>query len=742
MMTTKPSEEFGYEVDGVMYTESQLLEMAREKADQVRQEVVKMRDEWVQYRAQSGVEDRWRRANALYHGDEREVTAFVETLKTGPAAQKLKGQQAHRSRVVVNIVRPKVDQAVARMCEILLPVDDRNWGIRPTPIPAAIQELVGDMRQTVDPATKAPTGRTADDEVQGVVRAAREACAKMERVIDDRLTECGYNGQQRTAIEDGVRLGPAIMKGPYLTNQTSKSWTTNADGTSSMVVSRTVVPASMRCDPWDVYFDPACGNDHQRGSGYWHRRFVTRKELRALVGVTGFDADAISAVLQTKPTRLAYAEGRVNRSLCKEHSYELWEYHGEIEPEAMSYASQNTGDPLEDVEFGLLLMVNDKIIGAMESWIVDGSLPMDVWCWRKSDSDPYGYGLPWELEHQQRVVTAAWRQVMDNARATVGGQWIVKKKLVTPQDGSYEITPNKVWDANPDVEDVTKAFTVVNANSHLQELLLIAEAAMKYADQETSMPQIMGGEKGSAPETVGGMVMLYNTAQAVLRMRVKLYDDHMTRPHIGRHYDWQMVNNSDPSIKHDMEVDARGSTTLLEKDIQNQTTMNLATVTSNPRFAAYVDPKRELTMLLKAFKVQPDDLMYSAAEIKAKEANPAPPPVDPRIEAANLALQGKREELEDRKEDRAFKAEQNAGQTQIKREQIQYNAQREQGEYEIAMTDLELQRQTAAAKIESDERKVGATLDNARELEAMNIDNKRQLFNAEAALAVRTGSGI
>ena len=256
------------------------------------------------------------------------------------------------------------------------------------------------------------------------------------------------------------------------------------------------------------------------------------------------------------------------------------------------------------------------------------------------------------------------------------------------------------------------------------------------------MPTMMGGEKGTAPETVGGMVMLYNTASTVLRMRVKLYDDSMTRPHIGRYYDWHMANNRRLAMKCDMDVDARGSTALLEKDIQNQTTMNLAAVTSNPRYGQYLDPKKELTMILKAFKVQPDDLMLSPEQIKKNEQNPPQPPADPRIESAKIAAEVKQAELADRKEDRAVKQQNIEGQMQVKREQTDYNRQREQGEYQIAMTQTSVDRELAVAKLASQERTTANMLASQERLKAIEIDTKRQLFNAESALRVRTGQGI
>ena len=714
-----------------MLTPEQFENMQKQEIEKLHGMFTKMRDEWVQHRASSDVEKRWRRNAQLYFGERTESTGeFENTLRNGPPARK--AVDGNRSRVVINIVRPKVDQAVARMCEILFPVDDRNWGLKPTPMPDLAQ-MVGNNTPTVDPATGQPTGMTASEEAKLVMEAAKQAAEAMERSIDDSLTECKYNGESRKGIEDGVRLGTMVLYGPFPARQTSKAWLPQPDGTQMMQINENIVPASMRLDPWDVFFDPSCGNDHQRGRGFFFRRRVTRKELRQLVGLPGFDADCIREVLRQPPNRVRVAEGRVLRDTIKEDSYEMWTYHGEIEPEEMEMLSSRTGDPLTDVSFGVLVIVNDKIIGSMPSWVPDMTLPVDVWCWRKSDDSPFGYGLPDELEHQQRVVNAAWRQVMDNGRTSLGGQIVMKKGMVIPQNNSWEITPNKIWLAKDDLADVRQAFSVFEFNSHLQELLAIAQAAMQFADMESGMPQIMGGEQGSAPETVGGMVMLYNNANAVLRQRVKLYDDAITRPHIGRYYDWKMANDPDADIKGDYEIDARGSTALIERDIQNQALLNLANITNNPRYIPHLREREELKAILKAFKVNPEELLKPEDQVAQEQQAQAEQgaPQDPRIAAAQIKAQVDMAKIDDNKEARL-----------LQQQQIEYNRQREQGEFEIAMTEASINRDTTLLKLDQTERLATQTQQSKERLETLKIDNQRQIFNAEAALRVRTGAGI
>lgn len=738
---------------GDLLTQEQVSARKQQKLQELYTFFAGMRDRWIQHRIALGVENRWRKSSMLYHGDPGiSAASLEETLKTGPAPSSPKSAAAPRSRIVVNIVRPKVEQAVARMCEILFPVDDRNWGIRPTPMPE-LGERIGNKAPTVDPATGQPTGFTADVEADAIQQAAKEQAEHMQRSIDDSLVECDYNGECRKLIEDGVRLGTGCIMGPFPKRSRKKRWKSGIQPgaekkVSVMEIQDKISPASSRLDPWNVYFDPACGDDHQRGRGVWIRRpNTTRKDLRALVGLPGFDSECIKHVLRTQPCRISTVEGRVQKNYFDDDSYEMWTYHGEVEAEELIELSERVSDdkdpdPLKDVSDAVIVMVNDYVIGGMDSWVEDGSIPVDVWTWRKGDDSPYGHGLPEELENQQSVVNTAWRQVMDNARNALGGQIVMHQSGIIPANGRYELTPMKVWLAKDDIVDVQKSFAVFQFDAHIDDLLKIAQAALNFSDLESGIPQLMGGEQGTAtPETLGGMVLLYNNANAVLRRRVKMYDDQVTRPHLGRYYDFKMANDPDDRIKGDFDIDARGSSTLVERDIQNQAMMNLANIVQSPRYSPLLKEREELKAILKAFKINPDDLMKTEDQVQ-KDLQNQPPQQDPRIVSAEMNFKAKQLDISDREKQREYDAQRNQEDAQFRARQLEYNSRREQAEFEIAQTDSAVQRDTALLR-ENNALTISREANAARErLGTLKIETDRQIFNAEAQLRVKTGAGV
>ena len=216
-------------------------------------------------------------------------------------------------------------------------------------------------------------------------------------------------------------------------------------------------------------------------------------------------------------------------------------------------------------------------------------------------------------------------------------------------------------------------------------------------------------------------------------MRVKLYDDNITKPHLERYYDWKMANDPDPAIKGDFEVDARGSTALIERDIQNQALLNLAAITNNPRYIPHLKEREELKAILKAFKIDPESMMKPEDQVKQEMEAAAQQgtPEDPRIAAAQIKAEVDMAKLQDIKEARGLQAQ-----------QVEYNRQREQAEYEIAMTEASLNRDMTLVKLDQDAQLTREEINARERLEALKIDNERQIFNAEAALKVRQGSGI
>jgi hypothetical protein len=270
---------------------------------------------------------------------------------------------------------------------------------------------------------------------------------------------------------------------------------------------------------------------------------------------------------------------------------------------------------------GCIIFVNNTVIKGFLNPIETGDLPYDFVQWEVVDGSPWGYGVPFLMRPSQRVLNAAWRQLMDNSGLSVGPQILMKKRGIAPADGKWEITGRKVWLCD-DTVNVSEAFATFPIDNYGKEIQQIIDLAMKFADEEASIPQLAQGEHGDAPDTVGGITILMNNSNIVLTRMVKQWDDSMTRPHLRRYYDWNMAYNEDPAIKGDFQVDARGSSALLVRDQQAQAMIQLGQFQQSGTISPFVNWEDWFRMVLKLWHIDPTDIMKSDQEIAQLEDKP------------------------------------------------------------------------------------------------------------------------
>ena len=138
--------------------------------------------------------------------------------------------------------------------------------------------------------------------------------------------------------------------------------------------------------------------------------------------------------------------------------------------------------------------------------------PFAVFSW-EDESSIFGR-RPLLMRNPQKVINTAWRMMMDNAGLSVADQLVVNKELHQPADGSWEMTPKKVWPRDK-TRSVAEAFVVLYA-SHQVELGNIFSMA-RHWQTRTNLPLIAQGEMARTLQTSSGMAMLMNSSNIVLK---------------------------------------------------------------------------------------------------------------------------------------------------------------------------------------------------------------------------------
>lgn len=661
------------------------------------------RNDAIEGRRSSGIEEIWSEDDDHYEG--RDKYSQGSTLRKGRSTtdspREITKKSPTRSTVFLKITRPYTDAASARVADMLLPTDDRNWALRPTPRPELVKQLQdqtpvqpqgammqpqipqqaqpmqqppqppqpaggirgaisgmfggmfgGGQQQAPEPTqAEQPAGPTVADMAQQAIDKAKASSERAQEEIDDYLVECRYHAEVRKVIESSARLGTGILKGPHPTRKKSRAATQTEEGWTVEIKEETK-PCSVEVNPWNFYPDPACGEDIQRGSYVFEVDDMTARQLRELKGGKYIDEmidlciedGPISAIDGTRTKK----EGEKTRD---KDLFQIWYFHGQVSRKEMESAGCKCGD--KESYPAIVTMVNDRIIKISLSPLDSGEFPYDVMVWQKRIGHWAGEGVPRQMRECQKGANAAARNLMDNAGLSAGPQIIVNRNKIVPANNKWELTPRKIWFAVKDeeVQSVNDAFVVINIPTMQEQLMAILQFWLKEAEDVTGLPMLVQGQQGSAPETVGGMTMLNNNATSVLRRIARTFDDRITEPHIGRYYEWLLLHGPDDA-KGDFTIDARGSSALIERDTQSQQLMQMVGLSANPAYG--LDPVQVIREVLKSMRFDPKRLEFSD-EQKQAMAN-QPPPEDPRIAAANIKA-----EVETAKQQaqHQFEAEQN-----------------------------------------------------------------------------------
>ena len=686
--------------------------------------LAKRRDDWVAARAALGLDKQWAEDLEQFNGRDsanRATSSMMQSVQQGFPVTQHKAQPT-RSTVFVQVTRQKTNAAAARLSDILLPTDERNFAIQPTTLPnlpvslrhtAPMPQATGapgaaptpqaslqqPMQATAGPqgtmkipgAQSAPPPGSPGNPVEPISDAVAQMIADhaeaktradaMQNEIADCLEQCDHNAEVRRVLGHMALFGVGVIKGPIVVNRVRRAWTKKTDLSGKSYWKKEQVaelkPASYSVDPRYFYPDPACGEDVQKGRGAFELQKETEKQVRLLAKQPLYLKDQLRQVIEEGPQPSKRASILVDvddKGEISDETYEHWIYWGEVDREDLEAAGVSVPEDELDVLSACVEMINTTVVRAYLNPLPEGALPYDIAPWEPRPGTVWGYGVPYLMRAQQRVINAGWRMILDNAGVSSGPQIVMKPGAITPADQQWTLTSRKIWYASDDVEDVNKAFATFEFNSHQKELEAIIALADKLSDQETAVPALAQGQ-GNTPETVGGMQMLMNNTNVMLRRLVKLFDDRITKPHIRRYYDYLMEYSSNDEIKGDFSIVALGTSALVVRDIQNQAITNMLALGGNPTFAPLINLKKLFEKALKAQHIDPTEVMNTDAEIaeiqQRAQQNQQP---DPRVVAAQARSQADMQRTQ---------------------AQVEMNRETLQTKQETAMQELQLRRELA-----------------------------------------------
>lgn len=595
------------------------------------------------------------------------------TSMVGPLTSSKQRVDDSRSNAYVMLTSRYVFGATAKVCEIILPIDDKAFSLKPMPNPDLIDQaqddtpLVDHNQQPImapppsaaaspqmpSPGgmpgqaapTAAPTGpqqMTGGDVAQQQLDAATASADKAETRIYGWMTQSKYPAEARKVIGDSARIGVGCMKGPFPVARKSKSLSKDGDSIK-LNMEMKLEPSLCWVDPWNLFPDDACGEDIHSGDHIWERDFLSSKKLRALKDEPGYLASAIDLVLAEGPGKVfAENDSPSNVEKNKRKRYEIWYYYGTLKRADMDLLNPEDSADLDDDQeevYAIISMVNDTIIRAVINPLDSGRFPYDTFAWSRRPGHWAGKGVAEQMSMPQRQVNAATRALLNNAGISAGPQIVIDQLGIMPANGDWKITPNKFWyktsDSSGSARDAMFAIDIPNVTDKMMKII---DYGMKLAEESTGIPLISQGQTGpSSPETFGAAELQDNNAHTWLRHIASGWDDQIGEPKVDSLYEWLLLDPEVPDDeKAEYEIDAQGSTAMVERAIQQNVILGLLKASENPAFK--LNPEKLMATYLRGNRMDPGKIQYSQAEQQAMSQQPPAPPV--QVQVAQVRNQG------------------------------------------------------------------------------------------------------
>jgi len=735
----------------------------QEQLDALSQVIATKRKDAIDARKESGIEDVWLACEEAYLGiDDANRSEFTRAKWAKPTSMQgsVTTNQTYpandgKSTAFIRLTSRYVDAGAAKLAEILLPVDEKAFSFSATPIPELINDQE-DMRPAVDangqpimkpavaaqpqaapqmpapaaasidpslaasgqpaPAQAAPAAQpvTIADLAKQVADKAQDYAEKAEKRIYDWMVEANYAAENRKVIHDAARIGVGVLKGPFPDSKRNQA-VTKVPGGIKLEFVRKIVPSYKWIDAWNLFPDGACGEYIGHGDYILERDYLAQRQLKDLKRLPGYISSQIDKVVKQGPEKCN--EDGVNPNEKKhKNRFAVWYYYGTITRKEMQTAN---ADALKDIPDGvdevyaIITMVNDSIIRATINPLESGKFPYHAMPWSRRAGHWAGVGIAEQVSTPQRIVNASTRALLNNGGNSCGPQIVMDRTAIEPaQANDWVIRPNKLWFMNPDavIKDVRAAFGAFEIPNVGAQMMAIIEFGQREAEEASNIPLISQGQTGpTTPETLGQTQIQNNNANTLLRDIGYTYDDCITEPVVRDSYEYLLLDPDVPNDeKGDWDINAHGSTAMVERAIQDQTLAQMGPLVANPIFG--LNPKKWMEEWLKSKRLDPRKMQYSEEE-QQKMAQ-TPPPEDPTVTAAKINAES-REKIAGIQEqgaaqgapaapDNSMEVAQLKANTDLQREQLkqqnaeadrqaQYAEAERQRQHELQMKQIDLQ---------------------------------------------------
>jgi hypothetical protein len=530
--------------------------------------------------------------------------------------------------------------AFSRITDLLFQPGQKFFSIEATPVskqPLVEQELTEQAALEIMQAAEVVDPGLVDDLIQARLAELQEEIAleterrveNMEEAILDQAVESNLEGKMKDAIMEQVIFGTGAMKAGTLRIDKDHRWIKGEEG-FNLIYEESAFPEMEAVSVFDLYPDPhATSMDDLRD--IFRRHIISRQEFRDLKDFPGFNEDLINECIEMNPEgnhdEAQHEKDRrqianVNDRSSETHKFELLEYWGSINGYDLQDAGAEFGDEddLAQEYHANVWIVDGKVIKAQLNPLPGGIIPYFIFPYEKNPHAFWGTGVPRMMRDSQATMNAATRIYLDNVALSSGPMVEVNTDIMASGEDPTELYPWRVFlREGGDGNQPMVRFYQPQSNS--PALVSVIELFRRFADETTALPSYTHGQtQSSLNRTATGISILMSNANIVLKSVIKNIDDYLTKPMIRSLYDWNMTWNENENVKSDMRIVAKGSTALIQKEVQSQRLLQFLSLINNPMDAQMVNREKLLTDIAKSLDIDPEEVIKSQKELMDEQA--------------------------------------------------------------------------------------------------------------------------
>jgi hypothetical protein len=589
-------------------------------------------------------ETRWLKAYRNYRGLYGPDVQFLSTEK---------------SRVFVKVTKTKVLAAYGQIIDVLFSNNKFPLSIDPSVLPEGVVDSVHFDPKAAPAAPAIPFGEEGAanigndfdlDKLEEMLGAMKDdlkdlpglkkgpgvtptsvtfypamvAAKKMEKKIHDQLDESGASKHLRLSGFEMALFGTGVMKGPFAVNKEYPNW--SDDGEYKPTIK--TVPEASHVSLWNFYWDPDANNTDEC-QYVIERHKMSRTQLRALKKRPHFRGNVIDDII-------AGGEGYTKKyweDTLKDYAlnygvdrFEVLEYWGNVDVELLEENDIEVPEEFEGELQANIWYCNGKIIRLVLNPFKPAKIPYYAVPYELNPYSLAGVGVAENMDDTQTLMNGFMRMAVDNG--VLSGNLVFEideTNLVPGQDMS--VYPGKVFRRQGGAPG--QALFGTKFPNVSQENLQMFDKARQLADESTGMPSFAHGQTGvsGVGRTASGISMLMNAASGSIKTVIKNVDDYLLAPLGKAFFNFNMQFDFDPEIKGDLEVNARGTESLMANEVRSQRLMQFMQIVSTPTLMPFAKMPYIVREIAKSMDLDPDKVSNNMDEAMRQAAlmQPAAP---------------------------------------------------------------------------------------------------------------------